>query len=135
MIDFYINYFNKTSSTLIIILYNYIKNRCKNEDFLKAIKSTPEFYKQLASKISSICERSENVALQGKGIDVLYRKLMENDYKTAHDSVENKNISVQEFKRSGKSGIYNFDTLDWYESEGVKYEPKLLYSKSSQRYL
>ncbi len=91
-------------------------------DILAACKRTPEFYQLLKNKIKSICDRTSQADIKGKGISVLFYKILSNKYHIDRRSIDNENLLLVKETDSAPSGIWDLDKEDWATFDGVTYK-------------
>ena len=90
-------------------------------EILAACKRTPEFYQLLKNKIKSICDRTSQADIKGKGISILAYKILSNTYHIDRRSIDNENLLLVKKSEDEPTGIWDLDKEDWATFDGVRY--------------
>lgn len=111
------------------------EDKFQSEDLIKAIKKTGNELKLLDNHLKSLGSRMNdygrvtNQLMADLGVGIIYKRIIEEDYKIAKTSLDNKKIRLLESKKrtfNGKKlcGLYHFAYDDWMMFDGIKYSPE-----------
>jgi len=86
-----------------------------NFEFLSAALKTSGIQNSLQRRLEILGKR--------EGVMYLINHLFNYEFKVARKSVDNSELSVYESTRTKKFGIFSTKMLNWYQKNGVSYEP------------
>lgn len=104
------------------ILRNMYINSSTAENFIERFNS-PKIFKILSDSDLKTLDHRINIVLPGKGIGIIKRAIIGNSYSPdERHSIINPKISLYRHKITNKFGLFNEETIDWVEKDGIKYE-------------
>jgi hypothetical protein len=86
-----------------------------NFEFLSAVLKTSGTQNSLQRRLESLGKR--------EGVMYLINHLFNYEFKVARKSVDNSELSVYESTRTKKFGIFSTKMLNWFQKNGVSFEP------------
>lgn len=100
---------------------NNYQTRFPSYDFLIEVR-------KVRNEFGSLDHRLRTTGVDG-GVATLFDKLMETDFKVSKTNIENPYIKIYRSRTTKKLGIFNLNSLSWYNKDGVTYEPVYVESK------